>query len=195
MVILYIFLAIILLLLLLLLLPIKLKVKIDRNFTYKVSVGPVSVITDGSKKYKKSEKKKDETKGEKENYLKKLYREKGFSGAVLELFSYLKIIFSEMGNLLGSIKIRDFLCKITVSDEDAAETAISYGAISAAVYALTGFLDSATDFKYKKITVNADYSANECSFELGFTVKIMLFHLIFTALKLIIKFTKLKREV
>ncbi len=192
---LYIICAVFLVLILLLLMPIKLKVLIDRNFTYKVLVGTVGVITNKPKKAKKKENTMENGEGEKESYLKKLYREKGFSGTVTELFSYLKIIFSEIGYFLGKIKIRDFVCKVSVSDENAAETAISYGIISAAIYGFMGFLDSVTDFKYKNITVNADYSGNNSLFELGFTVKIKVIYLLITALKLLIKFVNYKGEV
>ncbi len=191
----YIICAVIIVIILLLLMPIKLKVLIDKNFTYKVSVGPVSILHDKPLKAKKTQKTKDIGKRENENYLAKLYRERGFSGTVAELFSYLKIIFSELGYFLGKIKIRDFICNVRVSDDDAAETAISYGIVSAAVYGFTGFLNNVTDFKYKSITVNADYSSDSGSFELGFTVKSKVIYLLMTALKLIIKFVNYKREV
>lgn len=195
MVVLYIICAVILILFLLLLLPVKLKVLIDRNFTYKVSVGAVTLITSKSKRKKKREISKENGKHEQENYLKKLFKEKGFSRTVVELFSYLKIIFSEIGYFLRKLKIRDFSCNITVSDADAAETAISYGLISTAVYGFTGFLNSVTDFKYKKISVNADYSGNNSLLQLGFTVKIKILYLVIIAFKLLIKFINYKREV
>ncbi len=195
MVVFYIFLAIALLICLLLQLPVKLKLYIDRNFTYKVLLGPITVISDKQKKSKTTKISDDGGKQKKESYLSKLHKEKGFSGAVVEIISYLKIIFSELSYFLGKIKIRDFLCYVTVSEGDAADTAVSYGVISTAVYGFSGFLDSKCDFGYKKIAVNADYSESESSFELGFTVNIKLLYLIITAFKLLMKFIKLKREV
>ena len=195
MVVLYIILAVIALVCLMLLLTVKLKVYIDRNFAYKVLLGPIPVISDKQKKHKKNKISDNDESSQQEGYLKKLYREKGFSGTVIELFSYLKILFSEMPYVLGKIKIRDFSCTVAVSCEDAATTAVSYGVVSTAVYGFTAFLNNSADFKHKNIKVYADYSNSDSLFELGFTVKIRLIYLLITAFKLMIKFINYKREV
>ena len=192
---LYIIGAFLLVILLVLVMPIKLKVSFLGDFDYVVSFGPFRLISSKTKKKLNSNKKNELNDDEQDGFFKKLYKEKGFSGTVLEVFSYLKIIFSEMGYFFSKIKIRDFLCCVTVSSFDAAETAITYGTVSAAVHGFTAFLNNCADFKYKKILVNADYDAKTSSFELKFTIKIKMLYLLITAYKLFDKFIKNKREV
>ena len=195
MVVLYVFFAIFLAVVLLLITPVRLKVSVAQNFDFAVFFGPFKILKSEEEKPHKSKKSKDNDAPKKEGFIKTIYKEKGFAGAVLEIFAYLKIIFSELGYFLGKIKIRDFVCAVTVSDDDAATTAVSYGLVSTAVYGFTGYLSSATDLKIKNILVDANYSENKGSFELKFTVKIKLLYLLIVGFRLIKKFIKYKREV
>ncbi len=193
MIILYILAAICFIIFILLVTNINFSVLIDENFDYTLKFGLIKIISS-----RKKERAKTKISGQKDNsnlgYIKKLISEKGYSAAICQLFSYIKIVFSEIEYFISKIKIRKFICRITVAEGDAATTAISYGAISASVYSLVGLLDSSMDFQIEEISIKENYDIEKGSFYLNFTAKTKVLYLLIIAIKLLFKFIN-KRDV
>ena len=115
-------------------------------------------------KEKKEQPKKEEEKPEeekpkekKDNFLKTFYNNQGVSG-ILELVSN---VASALGKLtkgfLRSIIIGKLHIRISVTDDDAAATAIKYGKICSALYPSLGYICSVMKVKDYKVNVWADY--------------------------------------
>lgn len=143
----------------------------------------------------KNIKNKGKKKSKKPNYLEKLIEKKGFKSAVDEIISYLKIIFNALKGVHKKIKIDSFDCRITVATNDAAETAIAYGAVCAAVYSLMGFLSSVINFNYKDIIINSNFDNDKYDLYLFFKLKIKIFHIITIIIKMLFDLIKNKKEV
>ena len=114
----------------------------------------------------KAKQKKDGIKEEKKpqnngNYLKKMISEKGIANTVSEIIFYLKTAVSALGGMVKHIKIKDFSCRVNVFGNDAAATALEYGAVCTAVYGFSAFLASVTDFQYTDITVDSDFDGEK----------------------------------
>lgn len=95
------------------------------------------------------------------NHLKKMIDKKGFAATVSDIIFYLKTAVQGLGSLLEHIKINGFSCYVNVFGNDAAATALEYGAICTAVYGFSAFLASVTDFNYNDITVNSDFDGEK----------------------------------
>lgn len=78
---------------------------------------------------------------------------------------------------------------ITVGGEDAAKTAITYGAITGALYPVLEFLDRHSNLHGKKdIDVQVDYTAEKVKFDANVGFSLSIFGLLCVALKLGFKF-------
>ena len=115
-------------------------------------------------KEKKAEPKKEKEKPEeekpeekKENFLKTFYNNQGVSG-ILELVSN---VASALGKLsrgfLRSLIISKLHIRISVTEADAAGTAIKYGKICSALYPSLGYICSVMKVRNYKVDVWADY--------------------------------------
>ncbi len=193
MIILYILAVLIVLFSILLATDINFYVFIDENFDYMLKFGFIRILSSSSKKTLKQKNPKSDD-SVNLGYFKRLVNNKGYSAAICQLVSIIKIIFSEIEYFFSKIKIRNFICRITVAEVDAATTAISYGAVSAAVYSLTGFLHSSIDFDIKEISIKENYDTKKGCFYLSFSAKMKVLYLLIIAIKLLIKFIN-KRDV
>ena len=191
MIILYIFAVLIILFSVLLATNINFSVFIDENFDYTLKFGFINMLSSSTKNRLKQKNSKSED-SVNAGYFKRLVKEKGYSAAICQLISITKIIFTEIEYFFSKIKIRNFICRITVAEEDAAITAISYGAVSAAVYSLTGFLHSSLDFDIKEISIKENYDIKKGCFNLSFSAKMKVLYLLIIGIKLLIKFINKK---
>ena len=97
----------------------------------------------------------------------------------------MKIFLSSLKTIDKKIKITNFDCKITVGGNDAADTAIQYGAVCAVVYPFVNFLATITDFNFKDIVVISDFDSGKYEIYLYFKVKIKIIHLLKIAFDII----------
>lgn len=108
---------------------------------------------------------------------------------VLEL---VKTFFSKFGQ-----RLRLDLTKIhiTIGAEDAAKTAIAYGAVSAGVSYLCEYLDSLFTIRpkgNKDIVVNADFLSEKTSLDITVSASLKVWHALDIALAVAIRFVKKK---
>lgn len=189
MVALYIIGGVLLLIALLLLLPITAQIKFKDDLDFKVKFLGITVY-----KLKEEKQKNENPKGEKtdqklkeeQGLFSKLKAKHGFKGAIKELFDFVSAVFCEIKPQLLKIKFRKFKLDLIVVGEDAAMTAIEYGAVCAIVYPVLSFIDQNLNIKLKQINVEAGFKHNESEFSTSFDVKanaILLLIIAFKALK------------
>jgi len=123
-------------------------------------------------------------------YIKKLIDKKGFAGAVYELLDILQLLFKKFMRLLSHIIVKNFNLKIRVGSDDAAVTALEYGAVCAVVYPTLGLAESLLKFKKQKTDISCDYNSENSVLEMDATLKIRLIFLIMAGISLVLSYIK-----
>ena len=127
------------------------------------------------------EKKPDEKQDKKQrddnvNYLKKLVQKQGAANAVLEILEIIKAVVLDL----------------TVGQNDAAETGIAYGAVSAAVYTAVAAVNAMFGVEKQRINVNADFDHEILEFSFRAAASVRVFRAVAAGIRLLLKLTKLK---
>lgn len=167
MIVLYVFLGILLFLFLLTLLPLRLEVSFQQEFFLTVRYLFLSFHLLPGKEPEEESKQEEEAEKEKKtgsglDKLRKTLKQHGFNGFLNALFELVKQAASSSKSLLSHLKWRKFDLYLCVAGkEDAAEAALLYGRLSAAVYSACGFLFGLTGCRKKAVTVDLDYQAEE----------------------------------
>lgn len=188
------------LILLILLLKVKLFFEFSTESGFKFKVG-VLFFTFGGKDKPKKEKEEDKEEEKKEKKpskllerIKKLFgidvlsdkdalkenvEEGGVSEAVNRIVTVISLIAGQIFWLLKKFKIKKLKFFIICGGSDAADTAMEYGLVCAAVYPLVGYLD--TNLKTAKnaqdIQIYCDFDGDS-KFEFEFNVSIRIIHVV-----------------
>ncbi len=91
----------------------------------------------------------------------------------------LKTLVSQLRRLLRKCAIRRLKLRIVAADEDAAAAAMEYGAVSAVVYGLTGFLTASCRMKEKTadIQIGCDYNSTQWEFTYDIVLAVRVFRI------------------
>lgn len=200
---LYIIGGIVLLLLLLLIIPVSADMMYKDKFTVSVIYGGIKVF-DSSKPKKQKPKKPENLKSEqekpteqkkqkKENFITKIFNEKGKIEGIKFLGSLIKIAVSRIIWIIGKIKFRQLFLNISIASDDAANTAISYGAVCAAVYPTINLLDQNTDLSVKKVNIYTDFDKLSPEIEAAISVKTRLMYAVIALISILFAYLKLKK--
>lgn len=188
--------AVILLIALLLFLPISLDIMYTDDFFMTVRFAGIRIfkIEPGQDIKKPKSDAESDKKAEKqaENPFKKLNREKGFRVALGEITAFVKALILRIKKQLRHIKITRLCLGINVATDDAALTAIYYGAVCSAVYPLLSLLDSLSNIVLKQIDIRADFESTKPDFAFSARVKLRLFFLLAAAIAALSEFNKFK---
>lgn len=134
-----------------------------------------------AKKQAKKEKKKAEKK-EKEAIKKQGKKQKRSVSEILDIISLVAALVGTVTKkFFGHLKIKLARIHLTVGTGDAAATAIAYGAITQAVNVLFPLIEdipTVTLPKAKDISVNADFTAEECEIDLKICFSLRVWHLL-----------------
>ena len=111
--------------------------------------------------------------------IKKDTQESGISDTVSRLIAVLSLLAGQISWLLKRVRIKKLHILAICGGSDAADAAMDYGLVCAAVYPFVGYLETNAKFKEKAgdIRVGCDFE-NDAHFEAEITVKIKLFHVI-----------------
>lgn len=82
----------------------------------------------------------------------------GLLETIGSVFSAVKNLFSRISGLIKKGVFRKFDLRVTVGDSDAADAALRYGTICAAVYPLLTLLDSSMKFRSRNVDIRCDYT-------------------------------------
>lgn len=111
------------------------------------------------------EEKQQKPKQKKENFLVTFYHNEGVNG-VTELLSNCVSALKKMSvGFIKSIIVKKLYINVSVTESDAAQTAIKYGQICAGFYPSLGFICSNMKVKDYKVNVIADYIGEKTSCE------------------------------
>lgn len=188
--------AVVLLIVLLLFLPISLDIKYTDDFFMTVRFAGIRIykIKPGQNIKKPEADAESDKKAEKqaENPFKKLSREKGFKAALGEITAFVKALILRIKKQLRHIKITRLCLRLKVATDDAALTAIYYGAVCSAVYPILSLLDSLSNIAFKQIDIRADFESAKPDFAFSARVKLRLFFLLAAAIAALSEFNKFK---
>lgn len=194
-------LSIVFLLLILCFLPITVDLAYDNEFFYRLKYAGIVLFNSEKrvnikkiKRKKKKEKTNIEQTKKQENFFKKIYNKKGFLGTVKYFTELLKIVLKKIWWVLKRFKFRRFNLDLTVATDDAANTAIEYGAVCCEVYPVVSMLETNADFKAKQINISADFENSKSQFKIAISVTTRLFFLLVAITAAFIEYLKLERK-
>lgn len=126
---------------------------------------------------------------------KKILKHLGFKGTVDFLFSEEIGFFSRLKYILKKLIVSRFKLNISVSGEDAAQTALLYGGVCSVLYPVVGFWESFITFKEDDMKIRCDYEKEKSELHLFIEAKIKAFYLLKAGFKLIPVIKAVLREV
>ncbi len=138
-----------------------------------------------------AKKEKEAAKKEKEKNKEK----KPLSQRISDIKLITDIVLAALGKFFGHLKIKMTRVKIVVASEDAAATAVAYGAISQSLNILLPALESVKNFKSldkAEIDVRADFLSSSPEFDVEISLSIRVWHILHAGLAALVKFIKRK---
>lgn len=119
---------------------------------------------------KKEEPKEEKPKEKKENFLVTFYHNQGVGGVIELINNCVSALKKMTKGFIRSLVIKKFCLDIKVTESDAAQTAITYGKICAALYPSLGFICSNMKVRDYKVNILADYCGEKTN--CNFSVKV-----------------------
>ena len=147
------------------------------------------------KEKKKSESPKDgKPKKKKEGFITRIFKEKGKIGGIKFCFAVIKAGLIRIIRLIKKIEFKKFCLDITVSSDDAADTAIAYGTVCAAVYPVVAIIKENTEIGISEIYISTDFDKLSPEIKAQITVKMRLIYALIAALSFIFAYLRIKKE-
>ncbi len=140
-------------------------------------------------------KKSTEKKEKKPSIFEKFKKKYGFSGAVKEFFEFFKAVLSHTKKFLRHIKFDKVKIFVKVATDDAAKTAIEYGAVCSVVYPVLAELSTLAKIKYKKIDISSDFESKTSKFNFSLKIRLYIFYCLITAYKLYKEYKKFTARI
>lgn len=189
---LYIIVGIIAFLGLLLLLPVSVRIKFDREFGLKAYYSGIKVFD--TAKAKSEDHKKDhesqeeelhkESKEKKEIFIVRDFNKMDKIDFIKFYAAVLKDVLKKVSGLLKHIHIKIFDFTLAVGSDDAYDTAMQFGIISAALDPVLLLIFKYTKVKARRVNIYADFVGNEYYFKTDVNFKIALLFILIYGLKL-----------
>ena len=197
----YIICGVLLFILILLIVPVSIDIDYRDKLFVKVRYAGIKFFDSDKQKDKKKPEDKKTAKAEhkvsgkkKEGYIARLFREKGKIEGIKFCFALAKAVISRAVFVIKRIRFRELLIDISVASDDAANTAISYGAVCAAVYPTVNLLDQKTSLTVKKVNVYTDFDKLSPEIEAAVLLKTRLIYALIASVSLFFAYLRLKKE-
>lgn len=189
---LYIIVGIIAFLGLLLLLPVSVRIKFDREFGLKAYYSGIKVFDTAKAKsedHKKDHESKEEepdkeSKEKKEIFIVRDFNKMDKIDFIKFYAAVLKDVLKKVSGLLKHIRIKIFDFTLAVGSDDAYDTAMQFGIISAALDPVLLLIFKYTKVKARRVNIYADFVGNEYYFKTDVNFKIALLFILIYGLKL-----------
>ena len=123
--------------------------------------------------------------GKKTGQTEKKAGEHSFSETVELAVTLLKSLLPPAGRMLRHIRFTGVRIDVTVAREEADQTAIAYGAVSAGVYNLLGMLDSLFTLRVKSVDILPDFVTGESVYRIAFQAKLRVVWILAGALRML----------
>ncbi len=199
---LWIVLGILLFLFILLLCPVHLYATFENEFsakvrylfiTYKVYPQPEETKPEQAQEVK--EKKEKQAENDAKSRIRGIIEQKGLSGFLEILKEFASIATGAAKKLFVHFIIDYISTDVSVADEDAAQTAILFGGICAAVYTPMGMLVNNLKCKEYHINIVPNFQAKECKIRFHFRAHISLLFLISSSLAAFLQSIKVFKSI
>lgn len=166
-------------------LPLSVSVDFKNDFFVKIFFIGIKVYEIKQKEEVESKSQETTEKKEKKPSLFARFKEKyGFASAVKEFFRFFKAVLSHTKKFLRHIKFEKVKLSIKIATDDAAKTAIEYGAVCGAVYPILSELSALARIEYKKIDILSDFESGKSEFNFSLKIRLRIFYCLITAYKL-----------
>ncbi|HBG55872.1 MAG TPA: hypothetical protein DEB16_03925 [Ruminococcaceae bacterium] len=145
----------------------------------------------------KPEKKKEREKKpeKKEPFLKRLFKQQGLFGFLSIFTEVAKIAAGTAKRLFRHLTVGDFLLDIAVAADDAAQTAMQYARVCAAVGTAAGLFFGAVRYRSRRICIVPDFRSKKSRVLFQADLKIRLMFLISAALYAALRSFKLFKKI
>lgn len=107
-----------------------------------------------------------------EGFFERLKAKKGFAGAVKDLAKFAGDILKRAKSPLSHTHIRHFTLDITVASDNAANTAVEYGAVCSTVYPAVSAVCSLMKVRINHVNVYSDFERKEPEFYFSASVRL-----------------------
>lgn len=107
-----------------------------------------------------------------------------FSEALELVLEALRDVFDPTGRILGRVRIRRLKLELSVGAADAAQTALRYAELSAAVYNLLALLQQKLSVKVSHVRVDANFTSGKIEARYSFVAKLRLGTVVWQLLRL-----------
>lgn len=114
---------------------------------------------------------------------------------LMAIIEILKSLINEFKKLLKHLIFKDFKFSINVAGDDAADTAIKYGAVCSALYPVATLLNNCLNFKPDNISVFSDFTGQKTDYYLKGQVSVKLIYLIIFAVSSLVDIIKIRMGV
>lgn len=138
---------------------------------------------------KQKQEKADKPK-QKNGFLKDYCEKHGFSKTVSQIFEILKAVVSRFVWLFKRFKFKDVYLDITVASENAAYTAVEYGAVCAAVYPAMSLISTVATANIKRLNVSANFDSDKWNITTSGVLKCRLIWLLTALISLVLALVK-----
>ncbi len=126
---------------------------------------------------------------------KKILKHLGFKGTVNFLFGEEIGFFNRLKYILKKLIVSHFKLNISISGEDAAQTALLYGGVCSVIYPVVAFLETFITFKEDDMKIICNYEKEVSELHLFIEAKVKVFYLLKAGFKLIPVIKAILREV
>ena len=185
----------------LLLIPISAEIGYIDSFLARIKYGGIKIFdTVNPKKEKlqkgkpKSDKKEKSKKPEKENFITRIFKEKGKIGGLKFCFAILKAAMSRIIWVIKRITIKEMFLDVTISTDDAATTAVTYGTVCAFVYPVIAIIKGNTKIGVSEINISTDFDKLSPEIKGKITFKTRLVYAVVAAISLLFAYFRIKKE-
>ena len=197
----------ILFILLLLILPVGIYLEVKDGFNVSVRYAGIKLFSTSGKKEEKPEKveekpetdeAKEREEQKKENKFLSLFKKKkeqdGTIGAIKYFGSFAKSILEELIWFIKKLKFDHIKLNMSISSDEAANTAILYGTVCSVLYPILSLITSNSSVKYKEINVSADFNKTAIVADFSMCVKLRLIYAVIVFLKVYSEYRKMIKE-
>ena len=97
---------------------------------------------------------------------------------ILELIDFFKGLLVRLKKLICRMRFYSFSFYLSIGSDEAAKTAVTYGAACSAIYPLITLLSSAKNFSAEKIIIKTDFASDETVFSSSGQISIRLVYIV-----------------
>ena len=187
MIVLYILLSLLLLVTLILFSNVSFIFDLKEEFVFKIRVLCFTVKGDKIAKLAEGRTKGESRDNESSTPKAKIKKPRGIPEVIESISSVIDLIKAIFGEFIRYARVKVCYVDVKIATDDAAHTALVYGAASSAVYLALEFLDTVVTMKknYKKISVYPDFASDKTEAKLKIILKIKPIHVILAALNVL----------